>query len=56
MKYCKYCKREVNPVMKTNWFVLIFLSIVTCGVWLFIYALYYFTFKHAQCPFCGYKL
>ena len=53
MRYCPYCQRQVHPVMKTNWFILIFMTLITAGLWLIPYVIYYFMFKHGQCPICG---
>jgi len=55
VKHCNYCDREVQPKKDVNWFLLILLSVITGGSWLFIYAIYYFAFKSPSCPICGGK-
>ena len=55
MKYCPYCNQMVSPVKRPSWFLFIFLSVITGGSWIFIYAIYYFLFKKEQCPICGGK-
>ena len=44
MKYCPYCNQMVSPVKRPSWFLFIFLSVITGGSWIFIYAIYYFLF------------
>lgn len=53
MKFCRNCQQMVEPRKHVNWFVLILLSVITGGAWLFIYAFYYFLFKSSSCPICG---
>lgn len=53
MKYCPYCDRMVSPRKRTSWFLFLFLSVITSGAWIFIYAIYYFFFKSSECPTCG---
>lgn len=54
MRKCCYCNRMVEPVKKINWFVLLLMTIITGGLWLFIYTPYY-VFKLKSCPICGGK-
>lgn len=55
MKYCPYCNRMVSPIKRTSWFLFIFLTFITSGAWIVIYAIYYFFFKSSECPICGSK-
>ncbi|MFH1065722.1 MAG: hypothetical protein V1734_04430 [Nanoarchaeota archaeon] len=54
-RYCPNCQQKVAPSKKINWLALIIMSIITGGVWLIIYVIYYILFKTKQCPICGYK-
>ena len=56
MKYCPYCNQMVSPVKRPSWFLFIFLSVITGGSWIFIYAIYYFLFKKEQALFVVEKI
>ena len=55
MKYCPYCNQMVSPVKRPSWFLFIFLSVITGGSWIFIYAIYYFLFKKRTMPYLRWK-
>ena len=46
MKYCPYCNQMVSPVKRPSWFLFIFLSVITGGSWIFIYAIYYYKLRN----------
>ena len=49
-----HCKFR-SKVARADCFLFIFLSVITGGSQIFIYAIYYFLFKKEQCPICGGK-
>ena len=56
MKYCPYCNQMVSPVKRPSWFLFIFLSVITGGSWIFIYAIYYFCLKKNNALFVVEKI
>lgn len=52
MKMCTNCNKMVEPKKNINILILILMTFFTGGIWLILYALYYFLFKKAVCPIC----
>lgn len=55
MRKCVYCQRYVKPHKEPNWFLVLLLLVLTSGIGLFFYAIYYFGIKDEECPICGGK-
>lgn len=54
--YCVYCQRHIGPVKNINWIALILLTLITSGVYLLFYIIYYVLLKKEKCPTCGNSL
>lgn len=52
IEYCQHCHRNVPATKKINWGAFILFTVLTGGLWLFIYPIYHLTSKQPSCPIC----